>query len=162
MIGRSRPLSRKPIWCSTSPSRAVQPTRNDQFCQRTFQPSTEKLGPSFCTISSGLTSSRVCGIDAAVIVARSLRDRDDIGLVDELDDPVLDQIDQRDHAFDRMGVAIVLDVLAPIGNRADQPAALLDLAIEIAGRERIDLDQFDVLRRSGPRRFIACRHPASP
>ena len=68
-----------------------------------------------------------------------------VGLVDEVDDLVLDQVDERDHALDRMGIAIVLDILAPIGHGADEPAALLHLAVEIAGRERIDLNQLDVL-----------------
>ena len=58
---------------------------------------------------------------------------------------VLDQVDERDHAFDRVRVAIVLDIRAPVGNGADQPSALLHLAIEITGRKRIDLNQLDVL-----------------
>jgi hypothetical protein len=81
----------------------------------------------------------------AIVVARLLRDRNDLLLVDQLHDPVLDQVDQRDHALDRMRVAVVLGVAAPIGDGADQPPALLDLAIEIAGGERIDLDQFDLV-----------------
>ena len=81
----------------------------------------------------------------AVVVARFLRDRNDFGLVDQMDDPVLDQVDERDHAFDRVRIAIVLEVLAPVGHGTDQPAALLHLPVEIAGRKRIDLNQLDVL-----------------
>ncbi len=86
-----------------------------------------------------------------VVVARSFGDRHDLRLVDELNDFVLDQIDQRDHAFDRMGVAVILGVLAPVGNRADEPTPFLHLAIEIARGERVDLDQFDVcIAQSAP------------
>ena len=81
----------------------------------------------------------------AVVVARFLRDRNDVGLVDQMDDFVLDQIDERDHAFDRVRVAIVLEIPAPVGHGADQPAALLHLPVEIAGRKRVDLNQLDVL-----------------
>ena len=45
------------LW-RTSPSRALKPTRNDHFCQLTRLPSTVKLGPSGCVISSGFRSSR--------------------------------------------------------------------------------------------------------
>ncbi len=58
MIGRTRPPSSNPIVCSTSPSRGVNPTRSRHRCQLTSQPSTVKLGPSGCSISSGLRSAR--------------------------------------------------------------------------------------------------------
>ena len=81
----------------------------------------------------------------AVVVAGFLGDRNDIRLVDQVNHPVLDQIDERDHAFNRMRIAVVLAVRAPVRNRADQPAALFDLAVEIARGERVHLDQFDVV-----------------
>ena len=84
------------------------------------------------------------GDRGAVIIARYLRNRNNIGFVHQLDDLVLDQIDQRDHAFDRVGITIVLDIPAPKAHPADEPAALLDVAVEIAGRERINLNQFDI------------------
>ena len=40
-------------------------TLSDAYSKAMLEkPSTEKLGPSFCTTSSGLTSLRVCGIEA--------------------------------------------------------------------------------------------------
>ena len=125
----------------------MKPTRNDQFCHSTFQPSTEKLGPSFCTISSGLSGWRVSGSGFAIVVSLCLGDRDDVGFVDELHHLVLDQVDQRDHAFDRVRIAVVLGIGAPVGHGTDETAALLDLAIEVSGRERVDLDQLDLLCR---------------
>ena len=44
-----------------------------------------------------------------------------------------------------MCIAVVLEVLAPIGNGADEPAAFLGLPVEVSGRERIDLDQLNLL-----------------
>jgi hypothetical protein len=49
-----------------------------------------------------------------VVVSRYPGNGNDVRPVDELYDPVLDQIDQRHHAFDRMGVAVVLAVPAPV------------------------------------------------
>ncbi|SLI22042.1 Uncharacterised protein [Mycobacteroides abscessus subsp. abscessus] len=64
MIGRTRSPSRKPIWCSTSPSRASKPTRSDHFSHSTRLPVTVKLGPcgwvisiGFCVVRSGPTTS---------------------------------------------------------------------------------------------------------
>ena len=153
-VGDAGPIDDRPLaltiakrrsGAARDPRARVQPTRNDQFCQATFQPSTVKLGPSFCTTSSGFTSFAGLRDRGAVVVARFLRDRNDVGLIDQVDDFVLDQVDERDHAFDRVRIAIVLDILAPVGHGADQPAALLHLAVEIAGRKRIDLNQLDVL-----------------
>ena len=44
-IGRILPPSLMPSSCKTRPSRGVKPTRKDQFCHSTCQPSTVKLGP---------------------------------------------------------------------------------------------------------------------
>jgi hypothetical protein len=75
----------------------------------------------------------------------SFRDWDNIWFVDKVNDFVLDQVDQRDHAFDRVRVAVVLGVLAPIGHAADEAAAFFNVAVEVPRRERIDLNQLDVL-----------------
>ena len=60
-------------------------------------------------------------------------------------DLVLDQVDQRDHALDRVRIAVVSWSRAPVGDRADETAAFLYLAVEVAGGEGVDLDQIDLL-----------------
>ena len=84
------------------------------------------------------------GSSLAIVVRACFRDRNDVGLIDELDHLVLDQVDERDHAFDRVRIAVVLGIGAPVGHGTDEPTALLDLAIEVSGRERVDLDQLDL------------------
>ena len=54
MIGRSRSPSWKPIWCSTSPSRASKPDPQLPASPTSSRlPSSVKLGPSGWVISMG-------------------------------------------------------------------------------------------------------------
>ena len=63
------------------------------------------------------------------------------------DDLALDQVDHRDHTLDRMSVGVVLLEGPVIGDGAQDPAPLVGLEIEIARRDRIDLDQVDLAVR---------------
>ena len=58
MIERRVPRSSNPIWLSTRPSRASNPTCRSHFCQRSTLPSSVKLGPSGCVITIGFRSVR--------------------------------------------------------------------------------------------------------
>ena len=87
----------------------------------------------------------------SIVVALGLGDRDDLCFIDQVNHPILDQVDQGNHAFDRVGVAVVLGVGPPVRDGADQTSPFLDLAVEIASRERVDLDELDVgFRKAAP------------
>ena len=79
------------------------------------------------------------------VIALLARDRHDRIGVREVDDLAADQVDDGDHALDRMGVAVILKVLAEKADSAHDAGAALELKIEEARGERIDLDQLDIL-----------------
>ena len=128
----------------TRPSRAVKPTRNCQFCQRNLP------AIDFETRAIALDDVErlhVCArflVGVAVVVAFGFWDRNNFFFVDQFDDFALDHIDERDNAFDGVGVAVIFDVGAVVADGGDEAAALIQFATEVSGGKRIDLNKFDV------------------
>ena len=62
------------------------------------------------------------------VIALLLRHRNDFVIIDEIDHLVLDEIDDSDHPLDRMGVAVVANVFAPVRDGTDDSFALFEFA----------------------------------
>ena len=96
---------------------------------------------------------RVLARRAAVIAIepqRRLRRRP-ARLVDDLQHPVLDQIDDRHQPLDRPPVAVVLRLVPQVRDPLEDAVPRLPLAAEIAARPRIDLAAVDLrLRDAAP------------
>src|SRR5580658_6123377 len=80
----------------------------------------------------------------AIIVPLLLRHRDNHVVIDEIDDFFGNEIDDRDKAFDRVRITVVLGVLAPVTDGTDDAAASLEFAVEKSRREWIDLDEVEL------------------
>ncbi len=66
------------------------------------------------------------------VIAFLLRDRNHHLVVDEVDNPVVHQIDHRDDTFDRMRVAVISEFLAKIAHRTYDARAAFELPVKEA------------------------------